>query len=126
MIGYKGFSIAGYNKTTKVEIKLQPGKLKGENVMKTGFAFIFAVGTAFGIQAAAFAEQPAAASRAEVNYINSSCAKDARTTGCEGFAAGSGLFKCMNNYKAKHKTFQLSNRCDAALKELSPGKRSGM
>ena len=56
--------------------------------------------------------------KADKEAVNSSCAADAKTAGCEGKEFGKGLIKCLHAYKKEHKDFQVSSTCKDATKQL--------
>ena len=53
---------------------------------------------------------------AEKNEINSACAEDGQKAGCGDKKFGTGLLKCIRQYKKDHKDFKLSEACKTARK----------
>lgn len=46
------------------------------------------------------------------------CASDAAAAGCTGKEIGTGLMKCIHEYKKAHKDFAVSEQCKNSTKEL--------
>lgn len=49
--------------------------------------------------------------------INAACASDAQTAGCGGKQVGTGLLRCLHDYKQAHKDFALSAGCKTAVEK---------
>jgi hypothetical protein len=47
--------------------------------------------------------------------IDAACADDAKTASCGDKKVGSGLLRCLHEYKKSHKDFALSSGCKAAI-----------
>lgn len=63
-------------------------------------------------------EERKADREANREVVNSACAADAKTAGCEGKTFGKGLIKCLHAYKKEHKEFEVSSACKDATKQL--------
>lgn len=83
---------------------------------------LFAVATLTFALSMAYAADKKEELKAEIKAgkeaVNSSCAADAKTAGCEGKEFGKGLLKCLHAYKKEHKDFEVSAACKDATKQL--------
>jgi len=60
----------------------------------------------------------------EAQAVNSACAQEATTAGCSSEKVGTGLLKCLHNYKREHKKeFKFSDSCKMAMKTLKESKK---
>lgn len=55
--------------------------------------------------------------------INAACAAEAKTANCGNKQAGSGLLKCLHEYKKNHKDFKLSPNCKEQIEKARPAKQ---
>ncbi len=53
---------------------------------------------------------------AQAEAINAACAQDAVTAKCDGKKVGTGLMKCIKEYKHSNSTFEVSQGCKDAMK----------
>lgn len=51
------------------------------------------------------------------NAVNTACAADSQTAGCTGKQVGSGLLRCLHDYKQAHKDFAFSASCKEAIQK---------
>jgi hypothetical protein len=67
-----------------------------------------------------------AAITADQGSVNSACATEAKTASCTNEVVGTGLMKCIHNYKkANRKTFTISPGCKSAMEQLHADKKAG-
>jgi hypothetical protein len=66
----------------------------------------------------AYAQQGKVAMGADAQNIDSACTQDAATASCGGEKVGTGLMKCLHAYKKANPSFQLSQSCHAAMKQM--------
>lgn len=55
---------------------------------------------------------------ASAQAINTVCTQEAETAKCGNDKVGSGLIKCLRDYKKAHKDFVITDSCEASLKQL--------
>ncbi len=56
--------------------------------------------------------------------VNKSCLADAEKAGCKDKEVGTGLMKCMKEYKEKNKDFKVSDACKEASKKMHQERRN--
>lgn len=56
--------------------------------------------------------------------VNNSCSAESTTAGCEDKKVGSGLLKCIHEYKKKNKEFKVSEACEVSLKKLRADRKN--
>jgi|WetSurMetagenome_2_1015567.scaffolds.fasta_scaffold15668_3 hypothetical protein len=61
--------------------------------------------------------KPDPAIQADNAAINTACAADAQTAGCGDKKVGSGLLRCLGEYRKAHKEFTLSAGCKSAVEK---------
>ena len=76
--------------------------------------FVFMIAISGVVQAA----PKRGALKADAELINSSCRADAQVAGCSNEKVGSGLIKCLWQYKKANPKFDFSNECKSALKKM--------
>lgn len=59
-----------------------------------------------------------ATKKADNEAVNTTCAADAKTAGCGDKKVGTGLLRCLHDYKQTNKDFQLSPACKTAVEKL--------
>ncbi|HKY89424.1 MAG TPA: hypothetical protein VJM11_00230 [Nevskiaceae bacterium] len=55
-----------------------------------------------------------ATTQANAEAVNAACKTDAEASGCTGKVVGTGLIKCMADYKKAHPEFKFTEGCKAA------------
>jgi hypothetical protein len=55
-----------------------------------------------------------ATTQANADAVNAACTADASTAGCSDKVVGTGLLKCLTDYKKAHPEFKFSEGCKAA------------
>ena len=58
------------------------------------------------------------ADMASAQAINTVCTEEAATAKCGNDKVGSGLLKCLRDYKKANKDFVITDSCEASLKQL--------
>ena len=58
------------------------------------------------------------AAKADADKVNTACAAEAKTANCGADKVGSGLLKCIHEYKEAHHDFKVSEGCHDAMKAL--------
>lgn len=53
--------------------------------------------------------------KADKQSVDTACAQDAATANCGADQVGTGLLKCLHEYRAANKSAQFSDACKAAL-----------
>lgn len=61
---------------------------------------------------------------AHKSEIHQACQADAETAGCADKEVGTGLMKCLAEYKKANKDFQISEGCKTASKNMRKEKKS--
>ncbi len=56
---------------------------------------------------------------AQKQSVDNACYQEARYANCGDKRVGTGLIKCIHNYKSVNKAFQISEPCKAALSALT-------
>lgn len=79
--------------------------------MKVIFSMVLMVSTIFP----AFSAESQMASAQAINTV---CTQEAETAQCGNDKVGTGLLKCLHNYKKSHKDFKITDSCEASLKQL--------
>ena len=88
--------------------------------------FSFAISTSFANEPVKDGnkEELKAKIQAAKEEVNKACLADAEKAGCKDKEVGSGLMKCMKEYKEKNKDFKLSDSCKEASKNLHHERRN--
>lgn len=64
------------------------------------------------------ANEPKESKKPEAQAVNVACAQDSITANCGADKVGTGLLKCIHDYKINHADFKVSDNCKAAMKGL--------
>jgi hypothetical protein len=62
--------------------------------------------------------------KADATAINSACASDAVTASCGTEKVGSGLLKCLRNYKKTNPSYKFSEPCKSSMLKMRADRKS--
>lgn len=76
----------------------------------------------FAVTLLGFALSCQADIKADKDAVNKACAQDAQTANCPDAKMGTGLLKCLHQYKKANKGFKNSETCQSALDNFNQNK----